>query len=129
MPPRWGQVREFCQWQGYRETRTDHYRYVKVLSDRSTLGTMVSMGSDGDEVPSRMWTVVWRHQLRLAAEEEFWKGLQGDEVHDVTSTIPPTVEPMPPYLVRFLKSVLHRTDPEIAGLTRDEAQSLWDEFH
>lgn len=83
MRPTWGQVREFCHRLGYRETRTDHFHYIKVLVDRSTSGTMVSMGADADDVPAQMWTMVWRHQLRLASEDEFWKGLRGEPVQYV----------------------------------------------
>lgn len=77
--PKWGQVREFCRNQGYIETHTDHFHYLKVLPDRSTSGTMVSFGVDGEDVPSQMWQQVWRRQLRLAAEDEFWKGLRDRE--------------------------------------------------
>jgi hypothetical protein len=122
-PPRWGQVREFCLKQGYRETRTDHFHYLKVLTDGSTSGTMVSMSKDGDEVPAQMWSRVWRRQLRLAGEEEFWKGLRGDSVQYAVSPVEEQAEPLPPYLVRFLRDVLHRSDEEIAATTREKAQN------
>ncbi|MBI3977117.1 MAG: hypothetical protein HY331_02920 [Chloroflexi bacterium] len=122
MPPRWGQVREFCRKQGYTETHTDHFHYLKVLPDRSTTGTMVSMGADGLEIPSQMWTMIWRRQLRLLSEEEFWRGLRGEPVQYAIPTPPKPAQPLPEYLIRFLRDVLHRTDEEIAATTREQAQ-------
>jgi hypothetical protein len=129
VPPRWGEVREFCRKQGYRETRTDHYRYVKVLPDRSTSGTMVSMGVDGETVPSQRWGLVWRHQLRLASEDEFWAGLRGEPARYAIAADLATTEPLPTYLVRFLATVLHYSEADIAALSRDQAQQLLDEYH
>ncbi len=121
-PPRWGQVREFCRKLGYRETRTDHYHYVKVLPDRLLSRTMISFGSEGEVVPSKMWLQVWRHQLRLASEEEFWRGLEGGEVRYATSPEPEPNRPLPPYLLRFLRETRHLSEEEITGLTREDAQ-------
>jgi hypothetical protein len=124
VPPRWGQVREFCRRQGYRETRTDHFRYLKVLADRSTSGTIISMGVDGEEVPPNMWRLVWKQQLRLAGEDEFWKGLGGEPVQYAVPPAPEPSRPLPEYLERFLRQVLHYEDAEIARTSRAEAQAL-----
>jgi hypothetical protein len=129
MPPRWGQVREFCRRQGYRETRTDHFHYLKVLPDRSTSGTMVSMGVDGDQVPAQMWGLVWRRRLRLAAEAECWKGLRGEAVAYALAPAPEVAEPLPAYLVRFLRDTLHLGEREIADMTREQAQHLLNEHY
>jgi hypothetical protein len=124
MPPRWGQVREFCLKQGYKETRTDHFHYVHILADRSTSGTMISMGVDGDEVPAQMWPMVWRRQLRLASEEDFWRGLRGETVSFSVPPVPQQAQPLPSYLERFLRHTLHLDDARIATTSRDEAQQL-----
>lgn len=124
MPPRWGQLREFCLKQGYRETVTDHFRYLKLLPDRSTSGTMVSKGKDGETIPSGMWQLVWRRQLRLASEEEFWRGLTGETVRYATREEPEGEEPLPSYLRRFLETVLHLDESEIRRMTREEAQAM-----
>ena len=129
MRPTWGQVREFCRRQGYRETRTNHIRYLKVLPDRTTSGTMVSLGVDSDEVPPQRWRLVWKYQLRLASEDDFWRGLRGEPVqYDVQPTVEPP-EPLPGYLLRFVKEILFLTDSEIEALTREQAQQLWDDYH
>lgn len=129
MRPTWGQVRQFCRKQGYKETRTDHFHYLKVLADHSTSGTMVSMGVDGDEVPAQMWGMVWRRQLRLAAEEELWKGLRGEEVTYALSPQSVAAAPLPTYLTRFLKDTLRFTDAQIAATTREEAQQRLNEYY
>ena len=129
MRPTWGQIRQFCRRLGYRETRTCHFHYITVLHDRSTSGTMVSMGVDGEEVPSQMWAMVWRHQLRLASEDEFWKGLHGQPVEYAVSVIEEPSEPLPGYLLRFLRGTLHLPQAEIAALTRQQAQRLLDDYY
>jgi hypothetical protein len=122
-------VREFCRKQGYRETRTNHIRYLKVLTDRSTSGTMVSLGVDAEEVPAQRWQLVWKHQLRLASEEDFWNGLRGEPVQYAVPTAPEPSEPLPAYLFRFLSNVLHISQAEIEAMTREQAQQLLDDYH
>ena len=122
--PRWGQVRRFCQLQGYSERLTDHYYYDKMLPDGSHPGTKVSRGKDGEELRPGRWHEVWRHQLRLASEDEFWRGLEGQPV---AYNIPPTPEPstpLPGYLVRHLRDVLHYPPERIAATSRAEAEAL-----
>lgn len=129
MRPTWGHVRQFCRRLGYRESRTDHFHYIKVLPDRSTSGTMVSMGVDTDEVPPQMWAMVWRHQLRLASEDEFWKGLRGEPVEYATAVVQEPSDPLPGYLLRFLSATLHLSETQIAALTRQKAQQLLDNYY
>ncbi len=129
MPPRWGELREFCLKQGYWETVTDHFRYLKVLPDRSTSGTMISKGREGEVIPPKMWQQVWRRQLRLASEEEFWKGLRGAPVR---YTIPEGAEPeelLPLYLQRFLRDVLHLSESDVQKMGRARAQRLLNEHY
>lgn len=122
--PRWGELRQFCLRNDYRETRTDHFHYLKVLPDHSTSGTMVSLGVDGDEVPPLMWQRVWRRQLRLATEDDFWRGLRGEPFrYDVPPT-PEPAQPLPSYLERFLRDTLHWPPDRIAATSREEAQGL-----
>lgn len=129
MRPTWGHVRQFCRRLGYRESRTDHFHYIKVLPDRSTSGTMVSMGVDTDEVPPQMWAMVWRHQLRLASEDEFWKGLRGEPVEYATAVVQEPSDPLPGYLLQFLSGTLHLSETQIAALTRQKAQQLLDNYY
>ena len=80
MRPTWSDVRQFCLAQGYVAHRIDPVRYVKLLPDKQTSGTAVSLARVTQTVPSQMWRLVWQQQLRLASEAEFWKGLGGEPV-------------------------------------------------
>ena len=122
--PRWGEVRRFCQLQGYEETRTTHYYYDKVLPDGSTSGTIVSFGRDSEIVPSQMWSMVLRRQLRLRSEQCFWRGLEGEEVeYDLPPTPAPSA-PLPEYLERFLRDTLHYSDEQISAVSVSQAQDM-----
>ncbi len=129
MPPRWGQVRQFCEIQGYRKSETDHTHYSMPLPDRTTSGTMISHGKDGQTIAAPTWQRVWKHQLRLVSEEEFWKGLRGERVQYDVSPMPEVSQPLPDYLQRFLRDKLHYDGGQIARLSRAEAQELMDEYH
>lgn len=122
-------MREFCRRLGYRETRTDHYHYVKVLPDRSVSRTMVPFGADGDTVPAAMWLQVWKHQLKLASEEAFWRGLEGEEAGYSLSAEPEPGRPLPPHLHRFLRDVQHLSQEEIEASSREEAQELLNRYY
>ena len=67
---------------------------------------MVSMGVNGEEVPPQMWRLVWGRQLRLTDEEEFWRGLRGEDVRYAIPSTPEPPRPLPAYLVRFLRDPL-----------------------
>lgn len=127
--PRRAEVRRFREAQGYHETRTDHHYYDKAWPDGSTSGTKVSFGNDSRQIPARLWTRVWRRQLRLAVEAEFWRGLEGQAV---AYDIPPTPEPETPlrgYLSHFLRTVPRHSEEQIAATTREEAQRLLNAHH
>ncbi len=129
MPPRWGQVRQFCETQGYKKSETDHTHYSKPLRDRTTSGTMISHGKDGQTLVPPTWLRVWKHQLRLVSEDEFWKGLEGEPVRYDLSPALEVPQSLPDYLQRFLRDKLHYDDERTAGLTRAEAQELMDEYY
>jgi hypothetical protein len=123
MRPTWGQLRQFCIAQGYQERRGDHDRYIKVVGRQSS-GTMISHGVDGQTIPTQMWVMVWKRQLKLLSEDEFWKGIGGDPVQYDIPPAPEQPQPLPSYLERFLRDTLHWSDEQIAATTRDEAQEL-----
>ena len=53
----------------------DHVRLRKILRDGTILRTRISHGS-GEIGDPGLWKRIWRDQLRLATEEEFWGVLQ-----------------------------------------------------
>ncbi len=68
-------VRRFCELDGWEKTETtspDHDRYRKRLDDGSVLRTKVSFGRGPICRVPALWTNVWRHQLGLKSEDEFW---------------------------------------------------------
>jgi hypothetical protein len=90
---------------------------------------MVSMGVEGEQVPAQRWNLVWKHQLRLVSEGEFWKGLHGEPVQYAIAAAPDLPTELPPDLIRFLRDMLHRSETEIEAMTRDDAQRLLDEYY
>jgi hypothetical protein len=128
--PTWGQLRRFCERQGFRPSATDHDFYDKVLADGSTAGTKISFGSTETEpVPPSLWPRIWRRLLRLRSESEFWRALDGGTVD---YAIPPTSEPSQPlleYLVRHLREDRHWPEDQIASTSRDEAQRLLNDWY
>lgn len=123
--PTWGEVRRFCERQGFAKRETDHPFFDKTFPGGETAGTKISRGADGETLTKARWTLVWRRQLRLRSEGDFWRGLEGGVVaYDIPAPSAP-LEPLPNYLRRFLTSVRHRGEDEIAALSKDEATRLW----
>ncbi len=90
---------------------------------------MVSMGVDGQDIPPQMWKLVWRHQLRLQNEAEFWAGLGGAEPHYAVAPVAEPPQPLPAFLIRFLRDTLDMSDEEIDAMPRSEAQQRLDDYH
>lgn len=128
--PTWGQVRRFCERQGFRPSTTDHDFYDKVLPDGSTAGTKISLGlAETETVPSSLWPRIWKRQLRLQAEDEFWRGIDGAPV---TYDVPPAPEPprpLPDFLARHLRQDRHMPDAAIAATPREKAQQLFNAWY
>lgn len=124
--PKWRQMRQFCEAQGYERDEGDYTRFIKLLPDGSSSGTMISHGKEGVDVPPNLWKLVWQKQLRLASEDEFWKGLDGAPAR---YDIPPAPEPessLRPYQERCLRETLHYSDEAITATTPEAAQQLLD---
>lgn len=126
---KWRDVRRFCEAQGYALSRGDHDRYIKPLPDGASSRTKISHGTDAEEVPETIWTNIWKRQLRLADEAEFWRGVSGESVRYDIPAMPEPIAALPTYLHRFLRDVLHFTDAQIAETDRPTAQRLFDDYH
>ena len=123
--PTWGMVRRFCERQGFRQSTTDHDFYDKVLLDGSTAGTKISFGlAETETVPSSLWPRIWKRQLRLPSEEEFWRGLDGGPVAFDLPQAAEAAQPLPDYLARHLREDRHLPEDAIAALSRTDAQRL-----
>lgn len=83
-PPRFSDLRRFCEIDGWellsrvRGGAGDHVRYRKVLRDGTILGTRVSHGRGGIADPG-LWCRIWREQLGLESEDDFWRALEAAE--------------------------------------------------
>lgn len=72
MPPKFGDLKKYCDKNGWTMIRdTDHWYYEKVLSNGEILRTRVSH-SVSREIPANLWRKILKHQLKLT-EEEFWR--------------------------------------------------------
>jgi hypothetical protein len=127
--PRWSDVRKFCLEHHYAESKTDHYHYLKVLTDGTTSGTMISFGDENAVVERNRWAMVWRRQLRLASEEDFWRGLRGEPFRYAIPPPSEPIQPLPEYLVRFLRDTLHWSEEQIARTTRAAAQEYLNAYY
>lgn len=123
--PTWGEVRRFCERQGFAKRETDHTFFDKTFPGGETAGTKISRGVDGETLTKAHWVLVWRRQLRLRSEDDFWCGLEGGEVAYDIPAPSAAPEPLPDYLRRFLSTVRHMGEDEIATMSKDEATQLW----
>lgn len=72
-------LRRSCELDGWEETEAtspDQHRYRKRLPDGSVLRTKVSRGRGPVVRNPGLWTNIWRHQLGLESEDEFWEVLR-----------------------------------------------------
>lgn len=128
--PTWAQLRRFCERQGFRPSATDHHFYDKVLADGSTAGTKISFGvAETEPVPPSLWPRVWKRQLRLRSEDDFWQGLEGGPVEYDIPPSPEPPQPLPEYLSRHLRDDRHWPEEQIAAVFRDEAQRLLNDWY
>ncbi len=128
--PTWGQLRRFCERQGFRQSTTDHDFYDKVLPDGSTAGTKISFGlAETEAVPSSLWPRIWKRQLRLRSEDEFWRGFDGGPVAFDLPQGEESAPPLPDYLARHLREARHLSEDAIVALSRAEAQRLLNEWY
>jgi hypothetical protein len=128
--PTWGKLRRFCQQQRFRPSTTDHDFYDKVLPDGSTAGTKISFGvTENEPVPTSLWPRIWRRQLRLSSEDDFWQGLAGGHVEYDIPHSPEPRQPLPEYLVRHLRSDRHWSEEQITSVSHEEAQGLLNDWY
>ncbi len=123
--PTWAQVRRFCEKQGFRPSTTDHDFYDTLLPDGSTAGTKISFNrAETEPVSPSLWPRVWKRQLRLRSEGDFWRGLDGAPIEYDIPQAPELPQPLPDYLARHLCEDRHLSEDAIAATPREEAQRL-----
>lgn len=126
--PKWRDVRRFCENEGFDHFSSDHDYYDKTFPGGETAGTKISRGVDGETLDPGIWHKVWKRQLRLRSEEDFWCGVRGEPV---AYALPPPIadsEPLPDYLHRYLATIEHLDDAVIARLSKDEAMARYQRY-
>lgn len=132
---RYADLRRFCELDAWEEVtgasgRTgDHRRYRKILPDGAILRTKVSHGSGRIEDPE-LWHRIWRDQLGLETEAEFWEVLRARRPVPRGGVEPE--RPLGPSIPAWVVSGLLRegvAEEEIGGLGSAAAQrrleSIW----
>lgn len=72
MAPRFGDLKRYCDSDGWVLTRnTDHWYYEKVLGDGRVLRTKVSHAVH-KEIPKHLWDRILKKQIQTT-ENEFWR--------------------------------------------------------
>ena len=129
--PRLADLRRFCEIDGWVQTtkgrhNPDHTRYRKILDDGRVLKTKVSHGRGSIADPA-LWHRIWRDQLALAEEREFWEALHtGQPVDRATGRPPPPGGPSKPgWLVNSLIFIAGLPEQEAESLSVDEARARW----
>lgn len=137
--PTYRNLRDFCRidgWDDLSQTRPgrkgralDHDRFEKRLDDGSILKTKVSRGR-GHYADPNLWRHIWRDQLGLESEEQFWEALRTRKPVDRAGEADaPAAEPgIPGWLHRNLVMVVGVPDDEVGAMTPEEANARWREF-
>lgn len=132
-------LKKFCRIDGWTETveakrpgggtkkRGDHYRYRRVLDDGSVLRTRVSHGRGPAFDDPSMWSHVWRDQLGLDSEDDFWEALRsGDPVpRGAVAASPPDAPAKELWLVEFLIHVTGISEADVLAMEEDEAMTRY----
>lgn len=133
--PKFSDIRRFCQIDGWEEKkgasgkRGDHFRYRKMLEDGRILRTKASHSDDEIGDPS-LWRRIWRDQLALDSEAQFWEALESGRPVDRTQSAPPPAGPsLPGWLVDTLIRKAGMSLEEVAQMTEQEARDRLNEFY
>jgi hypothetical protein len=123
--PKWREIRQFCENEGFTLFRSDHDYFDKVFAGGETAGTKISRGVEGETLDPAMWHQVWKRQLRLKSEEDFWRGVRGESVvYDIPAP-PAAPKPLSPHLVRYLRTVEYLDDAAIEMISEEEATTRY----
>ncbi len=132
--PKFSDIRRFCEIDGWEQLSRsgggtgDHWRYRKVLDDGTVLRTRASH-SDEQIGDRGLWQRIWKHQLGLESEEQFWEALRsGQPVLRATGEeAAPKGPSVPAWIVQgLLRAGVPET--EVRRLDADEARRRLEEI-
>ena len=127
-------LRRFCELDGWEQTGArspDHDRYRKTLGNGDILRTRVSHGRGPACDDPALWNRIWRHQLALASEAEFWEVLRTrrpagrSPIRHGAPTTAPRQPGMPAWLFEFLVNVTGVSESDVLDMTEDEAMQRY----
>jgi hypothetical protein len=130
--PTFADIRRFCEIDGWERTTSargktgDHIRYRKVLPDGTILRTRVSHGRGQIRDPG-LWRRIWKDQLGLESEEQFWQTLRRRKAVE-RGRPQPSGPSLPGWLYRRLAVDVGVPEREIAAMSLDEARARLNEF-
>lgn len=129
-PPTWNDLERFCEIDGWERREGDHIRFRKQLDDGRILRTKVSR--KGSETIGRsLWTHIWREQLALPAEEDFWETLETRNPADrepLGRAERPAQRGLPAWLWQRLTEEVGLSEEEVRTLSEEQALERLHEF-
>jgi hypothetical protein len=133
--PRFSDLRRFCEIDGWEEQkgargkRGHHFRHRKVLPDGRILRTKASHSND--EIGRDLWRHIWREQLALESEEQFWEVLETGKAVDRIreEEAAPSGPSLPAWLVDKLIRQAGVPPEELAQMSEEEARERLNEFY
>lgn len=122
-------LKRFCEIDGWEETNArnpDHSRYKKTLDDGGILRTKVSHGRGSACGDSALWHRIWRHQLELESEDQFWEVLSSGEPAQRGAPEPAPAQPgMAAWLFEYLIHRIEISEDEALAMEEEEAMGLY----
>jgi len=128
--PTWNDLERFCELDGWDRREGDHIRFRKQLDDGRILRTKMSH-KGADTIGPGLWTHIWRTQLALQSEADFWHALETREpvVRDVPEAREPKRPGLPAWLWQRLIEDVGLGEDEVKALSEEEAlarlHALW----
>jgi hypothetical protein len=122
-------LRRFCELDGWEKTKArspDHDRYRKTLENGDILRTRVSRGRGPACDDPALWNRIWRHQLALQSEAEFWEVLRTRRpANRGVPTAASQQLSMPTWLFEFLVNIIGLSENEVLEMTEDQAMQTY----
>ncbi len=119
-------MRRFCEIDGWEQRRSatgrtgDHHRYKKHLPDGRILRTKASHSNA--EIGKALWRHIWKEQLAVENEEQFWEALRTGRPVDREAPAGPSRPTLPGWLVQKLLGEVGLSEAELRDMTEDEAR-------
>lgn len=106
---------------------TGHHYFTKPLADDRLLRLRISLGRGAAFDDPGLWNRVWRVQLGLDSEDQFWNTLRTKQParRGAPLSPQPTTPPKPAWLVDHL---VHRTglpERDVLAMSEDEAMEIY----